>query len=142
MDAPIQYITGNDLDFTIYTEGDDIAIRSASLVESANLPSPSEMVKQKIEMYNKSHHTKRIGKEELNGRNGHHLTFDSKLESANSGTKVELWIDLEHWMVLKEVMDQKGVRTVYEVITLIEGIEPPMQLFQLELPVGVVIIDQ
>ncbi|MFC3419947.1 outer membrane lipoprotein carrier protein LolA [Salinicoccus hispanicus] len=140
--APTQYITGNDQDAIIYMEGEDMAIRSESLVQGTSLPASSEVVKQKIERYKRSHNSARAGMEDVNDRRGHRLTFTPKRETANSGTKVDLWIDSEHWLVLKEVMNQKGLRMVYEVVTFIDGIEPSMDLFHLELPEGVEIVDQ
>ncbi|WP_031548113.1 LolA family protein [Salinicoccus luteus] len=141
-DAPTQYITGNDTDSTIYTEGEEIAIRTETLVPGADLPSQSKAMKERISSYKMSHESEVVGQEEVNGRKGHHLVFTPKEEAMESGTTMELWIDSEHWLTLKEVLDQGDMRMEYEVITFVEGIEPSMDLFHMELPAGVEIIDQ
>ncbi|WP_271400454.1 LolA family protein [Salinicoccus roseus] len=141
-DAPIQYIVGNDQHSMLYTEGEDTAVRTANLVKGASLPSPSEAMKGRLSSYRMSHDSKLVGKEEINGRTGHHLVFTPKEAARESGTTMDLWIDGEHWLTLKEVMDQGDRRMVYEVGTLVEGIEPAMDLFRLDLPEGVEVIDQ
>ncbi|WP_342388831.1 LolA family protein [Salinicoccus bachuensis] len=140
--VPTQYITGNDQDSTIYTEGEDIAIRTETLVPGADLPSPSKAMKERISSYKMSHDSEVVGQEEVNGRKGHHLVFTPKEEAMESGTTMELWIDSEHWLTLKEVLDQGDMRMEYEVVTFVEGIEPSMDLFHMELPADVEIIDQ
>ncbi|OZT78591.1 LolA family protein [Salinicoccus roseus] len=141
-DAPIQYIVGNDEHSMLYTEGEDTAIRTANLVKGSSLPSPSEAMKGRLSSYRMSHDSKLVGKEAVNGRTGHHLVFTPKKEARESGTTMDLWIDAEHWLTLKEVLDQGDRRMVYEVGTLVEGIEPSMGLFRLDLPEEVEIIDQ
>ncbi|WP_271402403.1 LolA family protein [Salinicoccus roseus] len=141
-DAPGQYIVGNDQHSMLYTEGEDTAVRTANLVKGSNLPSPSEAMKGRLSSYRMSHDSKLMGKEEVNGRTGHHLVFTPKEAARESGTTMDLWIDAEHWLTLKEVLDQGETRMVYEVGTLVEGIEPAMDLFQLDLPEGVEVIDQ
>ncbi|MBY8908707.1 hypothetical protein K6L05_02765 [Salinicoccus roseus] len=141
-DAPIQYIVGNDHHSMLYTEGEDTAVRTANLVKGASLPSPSEAMKGRLSSYRMSHDSKLVGKEEINGRTGHHLIFTPKEAARESGTMMDLWIDAEHWLTLKEVLDQGETRMVYEVGTLVEGIEPAMDLFRLDLPEGVEVIDQ
>ncbi|MCG7332471.1 LolA family protein [Salinicoccus roseus] len=108
----------------------------------ASLPSASEAMKERFSSYRMSHHSKLVGKEAVNGRTGHHLVFTPKEEVRESGTTMDLWIDAEHWLTLKEVIDQGDRRMVYEVGTLVEGIEPAMDLFQLDLPEEVEIINQ
>ena len=141
-DAPIQYIVGNDEHSMLYTEGEDTAVRTPNLVKGSSLPSPSEAMKGRLSSYRMSHDSKLVGKEAVNGRTGHHLVFTPKEEARESGTTMDLWIDAEHWLTLKEVLDQGETRMVYEVDTLVEGIEPAMDLFQLNLPEGVEVIDQ
>ncbi|MEZ2457672.1 outer membrane lipoprotein carrier protein LolA [Salinicoccus roseus] len=141
-DAPDQYIVGNDQHSMLYTEGEDTAVRTANLVSGASLPSPSEAMKGRLSSYRMSHDSKLVGKEAVNGRTGHHLVFTPKEEARESGTTMDLWIDAEHWLTLKEVLDQGDRRMVYEVGTLVEGIEPAMDLFRLDLPEGVEVIDQ
>ena len=141
-DAPIQYIVGNDEHSMLYTEGEDTAVRTSNLVKGSSLPSPSEAMKGRLSSYRMSHHSKLVGKEAVNGRIGHHLVFTPKEAARESGTTMDLWIDAEHWLTLKEVLDQGETRMVYEVDTLVEGIEPAMDLFQLDLPEEIEIIDQ
>jgi outer membrane lipoprotein-sorting protein len=141
-DAPIQYIVGNDEHSMLYTEGEDTAIRTANLVKGSSLPSPSEAMKGRLSSYRMSHDSKLVGKEAVNGRTGHHLVFTPKEEARESGTTMDLWIDAEHWLTLKEVLDQGETRMEYEVGTLVVGIEPAMDLFRLDLPEGVEVIDQ
>ncbi|WP_186365438.1 LolA family protein [Salinicoccus cyprini] len=141
-DAPTHYIVGNDRDSIIYTEGDEMAIRSETLVQSIDLPSQADVVQQRIASYKESHNVSVVGKDEVNGRNAHHMRFTPKKEAIESGTTIDLWIDSEHWLVLKEVLNQGERSMEYEVLALVEGIEPPMDLFQMDLPEGVEVIDQ
>lgn len=108
----------------------------------ASLPSTSEAMKGRLSSYRMSHDSKLLGKGEINGRRGHHFVFTPKEEGRESGTTMDLWIDAEHWLTLKEVLDQGEARMEYEVDTLVEGIEPTMDLFRLDLPEGVEVIDQ
>ena len=132
----------NDEHSMLYTEGEDTAVRTGNSVKGSSQPSPSEAMKGRLSSYRMSHDSKLAGKEEINSRTGHHLVFTPKEEARESGTTMNLWIDAEHWLTLKEVLDQGDRRMVYEAGTLVEGIEPAMDLFQLDLPEEIEIIDQ
>lgn len=95
--------------------------------------SPKEQINMLLSAIEDTHEVETLGNEEISGRDTVHLKATAKEEGELLGDQ-EIWIDSEHWVVLKMVMETDAYDSVMEY-TKIE-FAPTFEdgIFELDVP--------
>lgn len=95
--------------------------------------SPKEQINILLSTIEDTHEVEKLGNEEVSGRDTVHLKATAKEDGELFGDQ-ELWIDSEHWVVLKMVMETDAYDSVMEY-TKIE-FNPTFEkgIFELDIP--------
>lgn len=94
---------------------------------------PKEQINMLLSAIEDTHEVEKLGNEEVSGRDTVHLKATAKEDGELFGDQ-ELWIDSEHWVVLKMVMETDAYDSVMEY-TKIE-FDPDFEegIFELDIP--------
>lgn len=76
---------------------------------------------------------------QIAGYTGHHIAFTPNEETG--GTALDVYLNIENGLILKEVMIQDGHQMVYELLEYDGDIEHSAGRYTLDLPEDVEIID-
>jgi len=100
--------------------------------------SPKEQINMLLSSIEDTHEVEKLGNEEVSGRDTVHLKATAKEDGELFGDQ-ELWIDSEHWVVLKMIMETDAYDSVMEY-TKIE-FDPNFEegIFELDIPEGATI---
>src|SRR5699024_10841253 len=99
---------------------------------------PKEQINMLLSAIEDTHEVEKLGNEEVSGRDTVHLKATAKEDGELFGDQ-ELWIDSEHWVVLKMIMETDAYDSVMEY-TKIE-FDPNFEegIFELDIPEGATI---
>lgn len=101
-----------------------------------NPSSSKEQANRLLEMIQDTHEISSEGEANIAGRNAHHLLAKTNKKGALFGD-LELWIDKEHWLILKMNLQMGDAKTemAYTTIDFTKKISP--DLFMVDLPANV-----
>ncbi|MBB5174299.1 LolA family protein [Texcoconibacillus texcoconensis] len=121
-----------------YEEGDTEAVQNE--VIQAEMESELNQRLQMVEDYQDTHDIELVGEEEVNGRDTYHVLMETSDEEA-ANEDVEVWIDQENWLLMKQISHMGDLRLTFEIIDLDTDPEYDEELFTLDLPEDVEIVD-
>ncbi len=95
---------------------------------------PKEQVEMLLEMIRDTHDIKTVGEEEIAGRSTFHMVADRQKDKKSLYDNQEIWIDKEHWVVLKmnSASGDLQINMEYKKIDFNAKIDESQ--FQLDLP--------
>ncbi|MEI3613371.1 LolA family protein [Pseudogracilibacillus sp. SO30301A] len=95
---------------------------------------PKEQVEMLLEMIQDTHDIQNVGEEEVNGRSTFHMVAQKQKDKKSLYDDQEIWIDKEHWVVLKmnSASGDVQINTEYKKIDFNAKIDESR--FQLDLP--------
>lgn len=137
-DGTTKYIVSDGETSLSYEEGAEEATRN----EVIQIEPTNEMTQrlQMLEEYQETHDIEFVGEEEVNGHNTYHLVLETRNEEAIN-EDMEVWIDQESWFLMKQVQHMGDIRLEFEVLELDTNPDEDEELFALDLPEDVVIVD-
>jgi len=123
---------GNSI--TLYEENENRALT----VEDDNLENlemnPKEQVEMLLDMIQDTHDIKTVGEENVANRPAFHMVATKKDDTKTLLGDQELWIDKEHWVVLKMKTISGDVQNNMEYTTIDFDEKLDESVFQLDLP--------
>lgn len=100
--------------------------------------SPKEQINMLLSSIEDTHEVEKLGNEEVSGRDTIHLKATAKEDGELFGDQ-ELWIDSEHWVVLKMVMETDAYDSVMEYTKIEFNPNFEEGIFELDIPEGTTI---
>ncbi len=95
---------------------------------------PKEQVEMLLEMIQDTHDVQNVGEEEINGRSTFHMVARKQKDQKTLLGDQEIWIDKEHWVVLKMNSSSGDVQINLEYKTIDFNAKIDESKFQLDLP--------
>ena len=138
-DLPVQYYVSDGEKVWQYSEGDAVAYVSDAMHGGDMTARPSSAIGNRLRSYQESHTMALEETVEIAGYTGHHIAFTPNEETG--GTALDVYLNIENGLILKEVMIQDGHQMVYELLEYDGDIEHSAGRYTLDLPEEVEIID-
>lgn len=116
----------NEEEKTVYYSEDD-ALQEVYM-------NPREQLDMVLDIVKDTHNTENVGEEEIAGRPAIHLKLIKREDEKSLFGNQELWVDKEHWIVLKMISESGNIRNeaYYDSIDFDVDHEP--SVFELDLP--------
>ncbi|WP_271399265.1 LolA family protein [Salinicoccus roseus] len=137
-DMPVQYFVSDGEQAWQYMEGDLVAYVS-DMSTGDMMARPSLAVGKRLRSYRETHLMELEEAVEIAGHEGYHVAFTPK--DGDVGMPLDVYLDVEHGLILKEVMVQDGHQMVYELVEFQSDVDHAPERYELELPEDVEVID-
>ncbi|WP_342388805.1 LolA family protein [Salinicoccus bachuensis] len=136
---PVQYYVNDGEKAWQYSEGDSVAYVSDVTRGGDMMARPSGVIGNRLRNYQEGHTMALEETVEIAGHAGYHIAFTPK---ENPGqTALDVYLNVNNGLILKEVMIQDGHQMVYELIAFEGDVEHSPERYAINLPEDVEVID-
>ena len=142
-DMPVQYYVSDGEESWQYQEGDSVAYVSDVMRGGDMMARPSGLIGNRLRSYQETHETALGEQVEIAGHDGHHITFTPKEggTAAPALTEMDVYVNIENGLILKEVMMLDGHQMVYELVDFNGEVEHSVDRYEFDVPDDVEVID-
>lgn len=137
-DGSTTYIASDGVTSLSYEEGAEEARRNEVIQMEPTNEATQRL--ERLEEYQETHNIEYIGEEEINGHNTYHLVLETK-DDETVNQDMEVWIDQESWFLMKQIQHMGDIRLEFEVFELDTNPNEDEELFTVDLPENVEIVD-